>query len=175
MRGVAVRYPAFDAHTAAPLTLAGRINACRTRHQQAAAWAPESETLLGLEALVAMASRGMPIAPPLDPRLEVYRHQGRQLFSRPLGQLDLSCAQCHDRLAGRRLGGSLIPQGHPTAYPVYRLEWQGLGSLQRRLRNCLVGVRAEVPAFGDADLVALELHLMQRAAGMPLETPGVRP
>ena len=175
MRGVATRYPAFDAASQQALTLAGRINTCRQRHQQAAPWAADNEALLGLEAQVALASRGLPIAPPDDARLAPLRERGRQLFNQRIGQLDLSCAQCHDSLAGRRLGGSLIPQGHPTAYPIYRLEWQGLGTLQRRLRNCLSGVRAEVPAFGAADLVALELHLMQRAAGMRWESPGVRP
>jgi sulfur-oxidizing protein SoxA len=175
MRGVAPRYPAFDAAGAAPITLAGRINACRVRHQQAAALRADSDDLLGLEAWVAMASRGLPIAPPDDVRLAPFRAQGRQLFQQRMGQLDLSCAQCHDGLAGQRLGGSVIPQAHPTGYPLYRLEWQGLGSLQRRLRGCFGGVRADLPAFGSADLVALELHLMQRAAGLALESPAVRP
>ena len=53
----------------------------------------------------------------------------------------------------RRLGGSPITQGHPTGYPIYRLEWQSLGSLQRRLRNCLAGVRAEAPPYGAPELV----------------------
>ena len=44
---------------------------------------------------------------------------------------------------GRHLGGAPIPQAHPTGYPLYRLEWQGLGSLRRRLRNCMTGMRAE--------------------------------
>lgn len=175
MRGVAARHPAFDAASGGPLTLAGRINACRVRHQQAAAHAPESEPLLALAAFVGMASRGLPIAPSDDARLAPFRAQGQRLFTQRLGQLDLSCAQCHDALAGRRLGGSRIPQAHPTGYPLYRLEWQGLGSLQRRLRGCFIGVRAEAPPFDHADLVALELHLMHRAAGMPLETPAVRP
>ena len=69
----------------------------------------------------------------------------------------------------------MIPQAHPTGYPIYRLEWQGLGSLQRRLRGCMSGVRAEPFAFDAPELVALELYLMQRAAGMLLETPAVRP
>jgi sulfur-oxidizing protein SoxA len=73
------------------------------------------------------------------------------------------------------LAGSTIPQGHPTGYPLYRLEWQGMGSLQRRLRNCMTGVRAEPFAPGADEFTALELYLMQRAAGMPLETPAVRP
>lgn len=175
MRGVAARHPAFDAASGQPLTLAGRINACRVRHQQAAAHAPESEPLLSLAAFVGMASRGLPIAPPDDARLAPFRAQGQRLYLQRIGQLDLSCAQCHDALAGRRLGGSTIPQAHPTGYPIYRLEWQGMGSLQRRLRGCFAGVRAEAPPFDHADLVALELHLMQRAAGMALETPAVRP
>jgi len=175
MRGVAARHPAWDEAGSAPVTLAGRINACRVRHQRQAALAPESDALLALEAFVAKASRGMPIAPGADPRLAPHRERGRQLYGQRIGQLDLSCANCHDRHAGGRLGGSPIPQGHPTGYPIYRLEWQGLGSLQRRLRNCLAGVRAEVPPYGHADLVAVELYLMQRAAGMVIESPAVRP
>ena len=133
MRGVAPRYPAFDDPSQAPLTLAGRINACRVRHQQAPAFAPESEALLGLEAFVAIASRGLPIAPPADARLAPWRAQGERLYRQRVGQLDLACAQCHEGLAAQRLGGSVIPQGHATGYPLYRLEWQGLGSLQRRI------------------------------------------
>lgn len=175
MRGVAARHPAWDVVSQAPLTLAGRINACRSRHQQAAPLPADDATLLGLEALVARASRGLPIQPPADPRLRPHVDAGQRLYQQRLGQLDLSCAQCHDGLAGRRLGGSTIPQGHPTGYPLYRLEWQALGGLQRRLRNCLAGVRAELLPFEHPDLVALELYLKQRAAGMPMDAPAVRP
>lgn len=136
---------------------------------------PESQERLALQAYVAMQSRGLPITPDDDARLAPFREHGRQLYDRRIGQLDLSCAQCHDGLAGGRLGGSLIPQGHATGYPIYRLEWQGLGSLQRRLRNCMSGVRAEPYAYDAVELIELELHLMQRARGMPLETPAVRP
>lgn len=175
MKGVAARYPAYDSVSGQPLTLTARINACRVRHQQAAPLAAESEALLGLESAVAMASRGLPIAPPDDARLAPFRAEGRRLFLQRQGQLDLSCAMCHDRHAGGRLGGSVIPQGHATGYPLYRLEWQALGSLQRRLRNCLNGVRAELPPYGAPELVALELYLAQRAAGLRIESPGVRP
>ncbi len=175
LRGVAARYPAFDAALGKPVTLAGRINLCRMRHQPAPPLALEGDELLGLEAVVALQSRGLPIAPDRDPRLQAFREAGRRLFNRRLGQLDFSCAQCHDQHAGGRLAGATIPQGHPTGYPIYRLEWQGLGSLQRRLRNCMAGVRAEPLPYGSDDATALELFLMQRAAGMPIETPAVRP
>lgn len=175
MRGVAARYPAWDAALARPVNLGARINLCRERYQQAAALAADQPQLLSLEAYVAHQSRGLPIAPDPDPRLQPFRTRGAQLFVQRMGQLDLSCAQCHDQLAGQKLAGSTIPQAHPTGYPLYRLEWQSLGSLQRRLRGCMVGVRAEPFAPGSVEFVELELHLAARAMGMLLETPAVRP
>ena len=173
--GVAARYQAWDAALAQPVTLSARINLCQVRHLKAEPLPPESDALLALEAFVALQSRGQPIQPPVDPRLAAARQQGARLYAQRIGQLDFSCAQCHDSQAGRRLAGSTIPQGHPTGYPLYRLEWQALGSLQRRLRHCMNGVRAEPYAFGSDELTALELYLMQRAAGMAIETPAVRP
>jgi len=175
MRGVAARYPSWDSVLARPVNLGSRIDLCRQRYQQLAPLAADHPQLLGLEAYVAHQSRGMPISPDPDPRLQPSRDRGALAFARRMGQLDLSCAQCHDQLAGRKLAGSVIPQGHPTGYPLYRLEWQGLGSLQRRLRGCMTGVRAEPFAAGSIEFVELELHLASRAMGMALETPAVRP
>jgi sulfur-oxidizing protein SoxA len=91
------------------------------------------------------------------------------------GQLNLACANCHDDNWDKHLAGSAITQGHPTGYPIYRLEWQSLGSLQRRLRGCITGIRAQAYDYGAPELVELELYLMSRAQGMPVETPAVRP
>jgi L-cysteine S-thiosulfotransferase len=173
MQGVAARYPVFDAKRAGAVDLAGRIEECRTERQQAPPFGRETRPLLALEALVARQSRGVPLTP--DPALAAFAASGRTLWQQRIGQLDLSCAQCHDARAGLRLGGTPIPQGHATAYPIYRLEWQGLGSLQRRLRNCMTGVRAAPYAFGSDEYLALEAYLAQRSAGMLHEGPGVRP
>jgi sulfur-oxidizing protein SoxA len=175
MKGVAARYPAFSAEAGRPIDLEGRINLCRTRHQQADALAPESDGLLALGAYVALQSRGQPIAPPDDPRLTALRAQGADLYRRRQGQLNLSCANCHDDNPGRKLAGATIPQGHPTGYPIYRLEWQALGSLKRRLRNCVIGMRAEPWPYDAVEYLALESWLMERARGMAMDAPGVRP
>jgi L-cysteine S-thiosulfotransferase len=175
MRGVAARHPAFDQRLNKPAALSTRINACRQTEMKLPALAAESDELLALESYLGWLSRGQPITPPADSRLAAGRPRGAVLWRQRFGQLDFSCAQCHDGNAGRRLAGSLIPQAHPTGYPIYRLEWQGMGSLQRRLRNCMVGVRAEPFAAGSDEFTALELYLMQRAAGMAVETPAVRP
>ena len=175
MKGVAARYPAFDPAFGRPVDLEQRINRCWTEHQGAAPLAWESADLLALTAFVAYQSRGLPIAVSRNAELRPFLDQGSELFHRREGQLNLSCSQCHDDNWGKRLAGSVIPQGHPTGYPVYRLEWQSLGSLQRRLRNCMIGVRAEPFEYGAPEAVALELYLMGRASGMLLESPAVRP
>lgn len=175
MKGVAVRYPAVPRDAATPIDLEGRINRCRVEHQQAPALPAENRDLLALEAFVALQSRGLPIAPPDDPRLAAARTEGAALYRQRQGQLNLSCAICHDDNAGQKLAGVTIPQAHPTAYPIYRLEWQALGSLKRRLRNCLTGVRADAPPLDAAAYVSLEAYLMDRARGMRYEAPGVRP
>jgi L-cysteine S-thiosulfotransferase len=175
MKGVAARYPAFDRALGRPVDLEQRINRCRNEHQKAQPFAWESGELLGLTAFIAHQSRGLPITVGSDPELRSSLDMGNQLFHRREGQLNLSCSQCHDDNWGKRLAGAVIPQGHPTGYPIYRLEWQSLGSLQRRLRNCMIGTRAEPYDYGAQEAVALELYLMARARGMPLETPAVRP
>jgi sulfur-oxidizing protein SoxA len=160
MKGVAVRYPRVVDGT--------RV----TLEQQARHHVPlpyESRELLALTAYIARQSRGMPIQAPDDVE------RGKAFFHQRQGQLNLSCAQCHDDHWGRQLAGSTIPQAHPTGYPIYRLEWQSMGSLTRRLRNCLTGMRAEQYPHGAPELVELEAYLMWRARGMPLESPAVRP
>lgn len=175
MKGVAARYPAFDDATGLPVNLEQRINLSRERDQLAAPFRYESAVMLAVTAYIALQSRGQPINPPQDKRLDPFRERGRVLFNRRIGQLNLSCAQCHDDNWGKSLAGSIIPQAHPTAYPIYRLEWQRLGSLQRRLRNCMTGVRAEPFDLGAPEYVEVELFLMRRARGMTMESPGVRP
>ncbi len=175
MHGVAAQYPKYDPPLARPITLEGRIQQCRTDRQGAPPLPPDAAPMLGLTAYVGLQSRGMPMAIADDARILPFLDAGRLLFETRMGQLNLSCAQCHDRLAGQRLAGSPIPQAHPTGYPLYRLEWQGMGSLYRRLRNCLTGVRAEPFPPDSPELVALSLYLAWRANGLKVETPAVRP
>jgi sulfur-oxidizing protein SoxA len=175
MKGVAARYPAFDKALGRPVDLEQRINLCRSQQQQASPLPYESRDLLALTAFVAQQSRGVPIDAAADPQLEPFVAKGRELFMQRQGQLNLGCTNCHDDNWDKRLAGSAITQAHPTGYPLYRLEWQSLGSLQRRLRACITGIRAQPYDYGAPELVDLELYLMSRAQGMPMEAPAVRP
>jgi L-cysteine S-thiosulfotransferase len=175
MKGVAARYPAFDKTLSRPVDLEQRINLCRVRQQQATPLPYESRDLLALTAFVAQQSRGEAIETGADPQLAPFIANGRDLFMQRQGQLNLGCTNCHDDNWDKRLAGAAITQAHPTGYPLYRLEWQSLGSLQRRLRACISGIRAQPYDYGAPELVELELYLMSRARGMPVDAPAVRP
>ena len=173
MKGVAASFPKFVGSKL--LSLSDQVNVCRQVRQEGEPYAHESKPLLALTSYIGLQSKGLSITVEKTALNAVALEAGRTLFYERLGQLNLSCAQCHAERSGQKLGGNPIPQGHPTAYPLYRLEWQSVGSLQRRLRNCMTGVRAEPFALGSKELVELELFLMWRARGMLMEIPGVRP
>ena len=174
MRGVATRYPKYDGASASVLDLEARINACRENHEGAAPLERESDELLALTAYVATQSRGVPLAVAIDGPARASFERGRALYYARHGQMNLSCAQCHEQNWGKRLYAETLSQGQPNAFPAYRLEWQGLGSLQRRIRACFFGIRAEMPKPGAPELTDLELYIAWRGQGLPLETPGVR-
>ena len=150
MKGVAARYPAFNAARGRPVNLEQRINICRTDQQKATPFAPESKELLALTAYVAQQSRGLPIAVVDDERTRPFLEAGRATFYRRQGQLNFACANATTTTGRKSSPARPITQAQPTGYPIYRLEWQSLGSLQRRLRNCIVGMRVEPYASGCA-------------------------
>jgi L-cysteine S-thiosulfotransferase len=174
MKGVAARYPRYSSQLRQVVNLEQRINACVIENQHATAFEWESRELLALSAFVARQSNGMPSQPDTQAESKVAYEHGRTLYFERQGQLNLACNHCHDDHWGKTLLAEKISQGHPVDWPAYRLEWQSLGSLSRRLRACYFGVRAEQPAYGSADLVALEMYLKRRAGSLTAAVPGVR-
>ncbi|MGZ5081035.1 MAG: sulfur oxidation c-type cytochrome SoxA [Usitatibacter sp.] len=174
MRGAAVRYPKHDPALGRVVDLEERVNACVTGNQRARPLPWESEELLALTTYVARQSQGSRIDVSIEGPAQSTYERGRRIYFERQGQLNLACTHCHDANWGRTLLAEKVSQGHPVDWPAFRLEWQTLGSLQRRLRACYFGVRAELPAFGAPDLVALEFYLAARARGLPISAPGVR-
>jgi sulfur-oxidizing protein SoxA len=174
MKGVAARHPAIDAGSGRLLNLEGRINECRTTRQGAPALPYETRDLVALTAYVTYQSRGMARQVAIDGPARPYFEAGRAFYTTRQGQLDLACTQCHDDNVGRRLRGDVISQGQSDGWPAYRLEWQAMGSLHRRLRACSLGVRAEILDYGSPEYLALELYLAWRGEGLAIDAPGVR-
>ena len=163
MTGVAARYP--RAAGGRVVTLETKIREKLPRLEY------ESDELLALTTFVAHKSRGVPVWPHWDSKA---LDRGRAAYEQRRGQVNLACGHCHEANAGKQLGPETLSQGQSNGYPAYRLEWQKLGSLQRRLRACLFGVRAELPDYGSQELLDLELYLAWRGRGLPVEAPAVR-
>ena len=174
---VATTFPKMNQHLGAVVNLTTQIQHCRSQHQQAEPIDYESETALALTAYLANHARGQRadhhvLAPPATLKQSV--EDGGRYFNQRRGQLNLSCHNCHQDSVGKMLRGDLISQGQSNGYPIYRLEWQSLGSLHRRFRACDIGVRAQPQALGSDTYINLEAYLKQRGAGLLIETPAVR-
>ena len=176
MKGVATRYPQIESRSAPAqlINLEGRINLCRVRHQSVAALAYESPEMLALSAYVSHQSRGIVRSMMIDDGNRAYFKRGEGLYQQRLGQMNLACTHCHNQNAGKTLLAEKISEGQSNGYPIYRLEWQGMGSLHRRFRSCLNGIRAEPFAPGSDEYLALELYIAWRGNGLAIETPAVR-
>ena len=174
MKGAATRYPAIDKATGKLFNLEDRIRNCRSKQQKAINWLPESDELLAITLHVTGASTGMPILVNIDGPAKKHFEAGQKLYMARQGQMNLSCTQCHDQHYGQRLYNDKLSQGHPNGYPIFRLDWQYMASLERRLRFCYASVKAEVPPWGHQDMRNLNLYLMWRAQGLPIEVPAVR-
>ena len=174
MTGVALGFPRVHPASGRLFNLEDQIRHCRATRQHQPAPDFESDELLALTLLVTEASAGLTLRARLTPELLPHFEAGRALYERRQGQLNLACGHCHDRHWGQRFHTDLLSQGHPNGYPLYRLEWQKPGSLERRLRSCFFGVRAEIPPWGDLSMRQLGLYLTWRAEGLPVEVPAVR-
>jgi aerobic-type carbon monoxide dehydrogenase small subunit (CoxS/CutS family) len=98
---------------------------------------------------------------------------GGKLHKVQQARLALDVPQCGYRQSGMPMAAAalLAAKPQPTGYPLYRSEWQAVGPLERRFRNCMTG---EPIADGAPEHAAIETFLMCPAAGMQRETPAVR-
>ena len=174
MKGTSLRYPAIDKTSGKLFNLEDRIRNCRSKNQKASEWPFESDELIALSLAVTSTSRGMPLQAQIDGAAKSHFENGQRIFTTRQGQMNLACTHCHDQHYGQKLYTDPLSQGQPNAYPLYRIDWQRVVSLERRLRFCYTGVRAEIPPWGHTDMRDISLYLMWRGQGLPVEAPGVR-
>ena len=174
LEGVGTRYPVYHEASGKMMNLEQRINHCRMENMKAEAWKYDSNQLLGMTALVKLQSRGMPMNVAIDGPAAPFYEKGKAFYNERRGQLDLACTHCHEDHAGQQLRANILSQGQPNGFPTYRLKWQNVGSLHRRLRGCNRQVRATPFKAGSEEYVNLELFISHRANGLPVETPSVR-
>ncbi|MGO9743812.1 MAG: sulfur oxidation c-type cytochrome SoxA [Roseiarcus sp.] len=174
MRGVGAEMPKWSQALGKPINLEQQIDRCRTLYMSAPAWSFGSEALTDMTTYVRYQSRGMPVDPRIDGPMSQWFERGKQIYYDRVGQLDLSCASCHEENAGKHMRADLLSQGQTNGFPTYRLRDQRLIPLHERFQGCMHDVRAIPYAPLSDEFLALELYVAWRGIGLPVETPAVR-
>lgn len=175
MAGVRAQMPKWSDAMSKPHTLQTQINACREGQMGAESWKWEAENMLAMTAYVGLQSRGMPVAVDLDAGdMQSWSARGKDLYYKRVGQLNLSCANCHEKNFGKMIRADHLSQGQTNGFPLYRLKWGGLGSIHRRFKGCMKNIRATPFERGSDEFIALELYVASRGQGLNIETPAVR-
>jgi sulfur-oxidizing protein SoxA len=174
MKGVATKYPVYFEALKKPIVLEQRINMCRENNMKAKPYGWEKDQMLGMMIYVKNQSRGMPVDVKVDGPLKPFFEKGKEYYYTRRGQLDMSCAHCHEKNFGQQIRAEVLSQGQSNGFPTYRLKWQKPGSLHRRFKGCNEQVRATGQGRGADDYVNLELYLAWRGQGLDVETPAVR-
>lgn len=174
MKGAASRYPQWSDELGRVINIEQRINYERETRLSLPPLAYETEDLLGLTAYLGNQSKGMPIDVAVNGKAAESFTRGKAFFYARRGQLDLSCASCHEQHVGDHLRAETISEGQINGFPIYRALWQTMGSTHRMFAWCNEAVRAEPYGAGSQEYVDLELFERWRGMGLKVETPAIR-
>ena len=174
MKGVKAVYPKWNDAAEKVYTLETQINDCRTERMGAEAWKYGGGDTNAMIALISVQSRGMPVNVAIDGPAQSTWEQGKEMYYTRTGQLDLSCASCHEENYGKHIRADYLSQGQVNGFPVYRLKNTKLNSTHARFKGCVRDTRAETYKPGSDEFVALELYVTSRGNGLSVEGPSVR-
>lgn len=174
MAGVSATYPKWNEAAGEVRTTWAQINDCRENRMGAEPWKISGGEMTAMQALIAFQSRGMPMNVATDgPAAETWE-KGKEIYYTRYGQLELSCANCHEQNYGNLIRADHLSQGQTNGFPAYRLKNTKLNSVQNRFNGCIRDTRGEPFAEGSPEFVALELYVASRGNGLSVEGPSVR-
>ena len=174
MAGVRAVYPKWNDAAEEVRTLAMQINDCRENKMGADKYGYTSGDMAAMEALITLQSRGMPVNVAIDGPVQATWEAGKELYYTRTGQLDLSCANCHEDNYGNMIRADHLSQGQINGFPVYRLKNTKLNTVHARFKGCVRDTRAETFKPGSDEFIALELYVASRGNGLSVEGPSVR-
>jgi len=174
MKGLRASMPKWHDGKGTLFALEDHINWSREEHQKAQPWKWESQEMLAMTSFIGLQSRGMPVSVRTDGPAAEWYEKGKELYYTRVGQLDMACAHCHENNYGNMIRADHLSQGQINGFPVYRLKWQGMGSIHRRFKGCMDNIRATPYKRGSDEFTALELYLASRGQGLSVETPSLR-
>ncbi len=175
MASVGAIYPKWHEETGRPINVELQINHCRVENMGAEPYKFDKGGQKPLTAFIKHQALGKPVKINLEEgEMQQWWENGKEVYYKRTGQLNLSCASCHEKNNGKYIRADHLSQGNVNGFPTYRLKQGNLISLHNRFRGCIRDTRAEFPdAFSD-ELMALEVYTTWRGQGLSVETPAVR-
>ncbi|MGB8814266.1 MAG: sulfur oxidation c-type cytochrome SoxA [Paracoccaceae bacterium] len=151
------------------------VNDCRTTRMGAEEWKWNSDEMKNMTAALSMQSRGEPMKVAIDGPAAAFWEKGKELYYTRFGQLELSCANCHEASYGKMIRADHLSQGQINGFPAYRLKDAAVVSIHQRFVGCVRDTRAETFKAGSPEFRALELYVASRGEGLSIEGVSVRP
>ncbi len=150
------------------------INECRTERMGAEKWKYSGGKMSAMTSLIGLQSRGMKVNVAIDGAVTPFWEKGKELYYTRVGQLDISCAQCHEDNWDVMIRADHLSQGQINGFPTYRLKNAKMNTTHGRFKGCMKNIRAEPYGQGSDEFKALELYVASRGNGLTVETPSVR-
>ncbi|MEZ5797031.1 MAG: sulfur oxidation c-type cytochrome SoxA [Paracoccaceae bacterium] len=174
MAGLRATLPRVDEKTGALMTVEDYVNSCVTERMGLEAWGMTSGDMKNMLALISMQSRGMAVNVAIDGAAAPFWEKGKEIYYTRFGQLEMSCANCHEDNQGLFIRADHLSQGQINGFPTYRLKDAGILSAQQRFVGCVRDTRAETSKPDSDEFKALELYVASRGNGLMVEGVSVR-
>ena len=174
MVGVKAVYPKWNEAAGEVRTLSMQIQDCQKNRMGAEPFKYNSPEMAGMEALISVQSRGLPVNVAIDGPVADTWAKGKEIYYTRFGQLELSCASCHEQNYGNYIRSDHLSQGQINGFPAYRLKDTALVTVHNRFKGCIRDTRGVPFDIGGPEFVALELYVASRGNGLSVEGPSIR-
>jgi len=175
---IAGDYPIFDDKKSEVITLGVAINRCLTLNNEKK-WKMSKGKMAKLQAYFSyettQAQKQVDVKINSAAAASAY-NRGKEYYYTQRGYLKLSCASCHVQGAGKRVRNEKMSQllGHTTHFPVFRLKWAGLGTLERRMSGCIKDEGQVPPKATSTEMKELLYFMSYMSNGMNVDGPDIR-
>ncbi|WP_198306326.1 sulfur oxidation c-type cytochrome SoxA [Arcobacter vandammei] len=171
-------YPYFDDKTQKMVSLTSAINDC-LRANGEKEWGTKKGPMAEFQAYYVNeskeAGKNFDIKIQSEAAKAAYE-RGKEYYYTQRGYLKLSCATCHVEGAGKRVRNEILSPliGQVTHFPVLRLKWTDIGTVERRLSGCVLDQGQVPPKDESEEMKELLYFLAYMSNEMPVDGPDVR-
>ena len=151
-----------------------------TRHAKAttgAEYLMQSDENIALSVYLRNLANGTPINVDVESAgAKEAAERGKVLMDRKIGQLNMACTDCHNKVANHWTRGQWLGEskGQIPHFPTWRTSRAEIWDIRKRFQWCNVAIRAnelppDAPEYGE-----IELYLTSLNNGLPVNVPGIR-